>query len=402
MRNTKERSARRRDVMKTLADARPDELDPVLLAGSRRQREDLARITAEAREETSGPRPLAWLRPRLLPLGAVATVAASAIVVAGLVQTQSDGTTSEQAGTRSPATSASAAVNGRMELLGVAKAAASPAAEGTYWQVSTQTVNVDVVGEKGRRYALLSTAGGEWSVGVRPGTESLMLSGLDATTEPRTPADKKAWTAAGSPRQVEGPAGTDGRMRLGYTIGTSTPTVLHTNADDKIYALGPENITYQDLRQLPTDADKLSGELERLYEQEGGVETSAGRTAWMLRHTADLITMPVAPATRAAAYRVLAELPGIGVQPSATDPLGRKGMAVTLPVDAETVLGGVEQRLVVNPSTGALLSEETVLTAPSAVAREAGLTAGTTVNYEATTRMGWSERQITVPENAKY
>ncbi|MGW1211561.1 CU044_5270 family protein [Streptomyces sp. NPDC002499] len=401
MRNTKERSARRRDVMKTLADARPDELDPVLLAGSRRQREDLARITAEAREETAGPHPLAWLRPRLLPLGAVATVAASAIVVAGLVQTHSDGTAGTRAESRTPAASATA-VNGRMELLGVAKAAASPAAEGTYWQVTTETANVDVVGEKGRRYTLLSTSHGEWSVGVRPGTESLMVSGLDSVTGPRTPADKKAWAAAGSPRRVEGPASTDGRMRLGHTVGSGTPTVLHTNADDKIYALGPENISYRDLRQLPTDADKLSGELERLYEQEGGAGTSAGRTAWMLRHTADLITMPVAPATRAAAYRVLAELPGIGVQPAATDPLGRKGMAVTLPVDSATVLGGVEQRLVVNPSTGALLSEETVLTAPSAIAREAGLTAGTTVNYEATTRMGWSERQITVPENAKY
>ncbi|MDX3585118.1 hypothetical protein OG920_19680 [Streptomyces europaeiscabiei] len=42
-----------------------------------------------------------------------------------------------------------------------------------------------------------------------------------------------------------------------------------------------------------------------------------------------------------------------------------------------------------------------VLVEPSARAREVGLDAGTTVNYTATTRMGWGERQITVPENAR-
>lgn len=150
--------------MKALADARPAELDPSLLAGSRRQREDLARITAATQEgPTAGP--LAWLRPRLLPLGAVATVAASAIVVGTLVQQDSRGTTGVQAGTRSPSATATA-LDGRMELLGAAKAAEASAAEGTYWQVTTRAENVDVVGEPGRRFTVRTTKTQEWSVGV--------------------------------------------------------------------------------------------------------------------------------------------------------------------------------------------------------------------------------------------
>ncbi|UUU32334.1 CU044_5270 family protein [Streptomyces sp. CA-210063] len=394
-------AARRRDVMETLADARPAELDPSLLAGSRRQREDLARITAATRERPMGG-PLAWLRPRLLPLGAVATVAASAIVAGTLVQQDSRGTTGAQPGNRPPSATATR-LDGRMELLGAAKAAEASAAEGTYWQVTTRSENVDVVGEPGRRFAVRSTETQEWSVGVRPGTRSLMVTGLDAGTEPRTPADEARWRAAGSPRQVESPADTEGRMRVAITIGApGRPTVMRTDSDNKIYALGPDNVSYQDVRKLPTDSARLRQQFERLYERDSGSEISGDRTAWMLRQAANVITMPVKPGTRAAAYRLLADLPGIRVQGSVTDPLGREGIGITLPDHAETPLGSVEQRLVVDPSTGALLAELVVLAEPSAAAREAGLDAGTTVSSSATTRMEWAQRQITVPENARH
>ncbi|MEU6908995.1 CU044_5270 family protein [Streptomyces coeruleorubidus] len=400
MRKTYEGSARRRDVMTTLADARPAELDPSRLAGSRRQREDLARITAATQGRPTGGS-LAWLRPRLLPLGAVATVAASAIVVGTLVQQDSRGTTSAQPGTRPPSATATG-LDGRMELLGVAKAAEASAAEGTYWQVTTQAENVDVAGEPGRYFAVRSTETQEWSVGVRPGTRSLMVTGLDAETEPRTAADEERWRAAGSPRQVVSPARADGGVRTAFTIGPGRPLVMRTDNDNKIYALGPDNVSYRDLRKLPTDSAQLRRQLQRLYERDGGAENSGDRRAWMLRQAANLITMPVKPGTRAAAYRLLADLPGIRVQGSATDPLGREGIGVTLPGNAETPLGHVQQRLVVDPSTGALLAEFSVLAEPSATARQAGLDAGTTVSYSATTRMEWAQRQITVPENARH
>jgi hypothetical protein len=126
-----------------------------------------------------------------------------------------------------------------------------------------------------------------------------------------------------------------------------------------------------------------------------------GRTAYVLRQAAGLITMPVKPAVRAAAYRVMAEMPGVRGLGRVTDPLGREGVGFTFPGTPQTPLGSVEQRLVVDPSTGAMLSEQLVLVEPSAKAQKAGLDAGTTVNYTATTRMSWGQSQITVPENAQ-
>ncbi|GGK97059.1 hypothetical protein [Streptomyces flaveus] len=143
-------------------------------------------------------------------------------------------------------------------------------------------------------------------------------------------------------------------------------------------------------------------QFERLYERDGGGENSGDRTTWMLRQAANLITMPVKSGTRAAAYRLLADLPGIRVQGSVTDPLGREGIGITLPDNPETPLGSVEERLVVDASTGALLAELVVLAEPSATVWQAGLDAGTTVSYSATTRMEWAQRQITVPENARH
>ncbi|GAA5021430.1 CU044_5270 family protein [Streptomyces siamensis] len=385
--------------MKTLAAARPAELDPSLLADSPRQREDFAHITAESRERpvgTSSVSPVR-LRPRLLPLGAVATIAASAVVLSVLVGQGTGDTTSTPAATRPPS-STPATLNDRMELLGVAQAAETAAADGTYWQVTTRSENVDVVGERGRRYTLRSTSTEKWSVGVRSGTQSLMVSGLDARTAPRTAADMARWRDAGSPHQVEGQVKADSRLKVRFTVGAGRPMVMHTNMGNKIYALGPNNVSYHDLRALPTDTGTLRQELLRLYRQDGGAD---GRTAWMLRQIANLITMPVKPGTRAAAYRVLADLPDIRVEGPATDPLGRSGMAIILPVRATTVLGAVEQRLVVDPATGALLSDQSVLVEPSAVARDAGLKPGATVHYEATTQMEWAHRQITVPANAK-
>ncbi|MER7779515.1 hypothetical protein ABTZ21_31640 [Streptomyces sp. NPDC096191] len=45
------------------------------------------------------------------------------------------------------------------------------------------------------------------------------------------------------------------------------------------------------------------------------------------------------PDARAAAYRLLVDLPGIRVQNPAIDPLGRRGVAITLPDDAQTRWG---------------------------------------------------------------
>ncbi|MFC5201615.1 CU044_5270 family protein [Streptomyces kaempferi] len=411
MKNSNGRSGRP-DVMQVLAGARPDELDPSRLADSPRQREDLDRIMAGAAESgATRSQVRVRLRGGIRPLGAataLVAVAASVVVVSTVDQREPSGRPAAhpRSSTATAGSSSSAPdlhVDGRLELLSAAKKAETSATGGTYWQTTTRSENVEVAGEKGGFFAVRTTSTEQWSVGVRAGAQSLMVSGLDSVTEPRTKADEARWRAAGSPHtvkfEVKNSVGTN---TLGLTMGTSRPMVMRTNVDDKIYALGPRNVSYQDLAELPSRSGELRHYLERLYAADGGDGTGAGRTAWELRQAANLITMPVKPAVRAAAYRVMADLPGVGLRGRVSDPLGRTGVGVVFPGTDRTPLGITEQWLVVDRSTGAMLSEQQVLVEPSARAREAGLKAGATLNYQATTRMSWGEHQITVPENAHH
>ncbi|MET7694698.1 CU044_5270 family protein [Streptomyces sp. NPDC005483] len=224
-----------------------------------------------------------------------------------------------------------------------------------------------------------------------------MVSGLDSLTEPRTAADKAVWQAVGSPRTVPVKSG----QSAAFTMGTGRPTVMRTDVGGKIYAVGPDNVSYQDLRALPPTNDGLRRYLEELYARGNGTEgAGTDRTAWILRQAGNLVTMPVKPGVRAAAYRVMAGLPGARVVGHVTDPLGREGVAVEFPGTYGTPLGTTKQRLVIDASTGDLLSDELRIVEPSARAKGAGLRAGTLVNYQATSRMGWGKRQIAVPTNA--
>lgn len=80
--------------------------------------------------------------------------------------------------------------------------------------------------------------------------------------------------------------------------------------------------------------------------------------------------MPVSGPVRAAAFRVLADLPGTQLVPTATDALGRRGTAVTH-TDAPTSQGAVLQSwLIIDPRTSTALAQE------SHVAKAGGQQAG--------------------------
>ncbi|MDQ1035294.1 hypothetical protein QFZ75_001710 [Streptomyces sp. V3I8] len=93
---------------------------------------------------------------------------------------------------------------------------------------------------------------------------------------------------------------------------------------------------------------------------------------------------------------------GAGTGGGRTAHVLRQAAGFVFPGTVWTPLGRVEQRLVVDPSTGAMLAEQTVLVEPSARAEKAGPAAGTTVNCTVTTRTGRGESRIPVPENARH
>ncbi|MFF4692283.1 CU044_5270 family protein [Streptomyces sp. NPDC001307] len=402
MKNAQDRS-KRPDIMQVLADARPDELDPARLTDPARQRRDLVRIVAGPVDGRVARQSL-----RFRPVGAVAlaAVAASVVVSVGTFDRPEpvDGSAARpriSAGAQAPGGATDMRVDGRVELLSAAKKAEASPAEGTYWQTTTHAQYVDVAEANGRLFAVRTSSTENWSVGVRPGTKSLMVSGLDSETEPRTPADKAAWQAAGSPRTVQLEVGKPTGSHVLFKMGTGRPTVLRTNIGGEIYAVGPDNVSYKDLQALPSTSAGLRRHLEELYVQDNGADGGAsGRSAWMLRQAGNLVTMPVKPSVRAAAYRVMAGLLGVRVVGHVTDPLGREGVGVEFPGTYRTALGTTQQRLVIDASTGDMLSDEILLVDPSAKAEATGLKAGTVVTYQATSRMGWSEHQITVPKNA--
>lgn len=383
---------KRPDVMKTLAEARPAELDPAHLAGSARAQDDLAAILASTRQAAPEvPRPARafswrWAIP----------VAATAVVAAAVVGTLPRGT-SDATGTRAstiPSTHTTP-TNGRLAMLNVAARVDRRATTGTYWQVTTRSADVSVIDEPAGDFTVVSSETQQQSFGVRSGTESLWVSGIDDSTEPRTAADKSRWQAAGSPKELTlAGSGTGGGLGLRMGAGsTDGPTVTRINSGAEIAALGARNVTYADLQQLPGDSVKLKALLAKLYKEDGGAEVT-GRTAWTWQQAANLINLPVEPAVRAAAYRVIADLPGILSLGEATDPQGRTGTAFALPATKVPGYGSVRQELIVDPTTGALLTEQRTLTAPSPEAADAGLTAGTLIDYTATVKAEWSNSQL--------
>ncbi|MEV6132038.1 CU044_5270 family protein [Streptomyces violaceusniger] len=392
---------KRHDVMKTLADARPPELDPDHLAGSARARRDLETIlagtagTAEASELRRSPRMFTWR----WALPVAATAAAAGVLVATLPQGGSGAEGSRASAGPTTDGARHIPANGRLALQHVADRLDRTAAdEGTYWQMTTRSGWIGVVDASGETFAVSSSEKQQRSFGVRPGTESLNVMGIDATTKPRTERDTARWRAAGSPKDLTlADTGRGGRLGLRIETGAGKrPTVDRINSGDRIAALGARNVTYEDLRELPGDSAKLQEVLSDLYREDGGSEVR-GRTEWMWRQAAGLIGLPVKAEVRAAAYRVIAGLPGIRALGEVTDPLGREGVGFALPASDRPGYGTGRSELIVDPATGALLSEQEVLTEPDAKATKAGLTSGTVVNYTATVRSEWTDRQLKTP-----
>lgn len=381
-----------------LARSRPDALDPAQLAGSRRQHDDLVMILSTEPGDDRRTRRVSGRR-RVWPV-AVPVVGAAAVAAVVVGTLPGGSSASAPSHPRADAAGAKASVpNGQVVLLNMATAIQNQTGQGNYWQETTQSGNASVAGTAPNQYVINETATQIWSIGVLPGEQSLMVMGVNADTQPRTARDRARWQAAGSPTSVQIDPGFTkggGNQRLGMTIGAGHESVARTDGGGDIVAVGGNNVNYAYLRALPGDAAGLSVLLDELYTQQNGKEIT-GKTAWTLEQASHLITMPVSSAVRAAAYRVIAGLPGITSLGRVTDPLGRTGVGVALPVRQLGDLGSVQQQLIVDPATNSLLSDQEVMVAPSPMAASAGMTAGTPINYRATTHTGWADQQISTP-----
>jgi hypothetical protein len=369
-----------------LTRARPDALDPARLAGSRRQHDDLVTILATEPAPASAPRPVRRWRWLAFPVAGAAVVTAGVVVV---------GTTLSGPAAH-PVAAPPPAANARVVLLNVAGAIEHESGSGAYWEQRTSNGYLDVVAGA-RPYTVANTYREVWSIGVRPGEASRWTSQIGERFEPRTATDEARWRAAGSPKSVRidpGVTKQGHKLELTEPIGPWHEISERTDSDGDIVSVGPNNVNYAYLRALPGDVAGLTAVLDKLYTQDGGAE-AGNRTDWMLTQATGLIQLPVSGAVRAAAYRIIAGLPGIESLGTVQDALGRQGVGIVLPEYQQGDLGTVRQEVVVDAKSGTLLANETILTSPSALARSAGLTAGIALNYQATTEIGWTNQQTT-------
>ncbi|MFC5180592.1 CU044_5270 family protein [Actinomadura harenae] len=368
----------KRDAMRMLMDARPDDLDPNAPVDPATRERELARARHGAHGGTTVTAPA---RRRVRPVWGigVAGVAAAAVAAAVLVPTGGgDG------GDAPPLSKHDAALQltGRNALLTAAETAdRQPAASGAYWRVSRVQCQFVRAGTGASAYTVASESRSEaWTPNDPAG--SLVTRDQDLGAHPATNADKVLWRKAGSPTSwtLKLPAGGGHYKQMGLTAAPGKARTRQTPVrSGEVYWLG-RNVTMKQVRELPADPKKLKSQLSKWYrghgtEAEGQKST---RDEWLFDVARGLVTdMPVTPKVRAAAFRLLAGLPSVVSLGRVTDGQGRQGVAIGL--TRPTTYGDLHQtRLIVDPSAGRGLGEEDVLVKASS--SYPGVRAGTVLN----------------------
>jgi hypothetical protein len=186
--------------------------------------------------------------------------------------------------------------------------------------------------------------------------------------QPASPADAAAWRRAGSPASW---------------IAWYDNTARITMAPGRRYLAGPRPLTGNSSGRditLPTNPAQLRAfylDHQALFSNGGTPNEIVSEDAAGTMESGQPNTTP---AVRAAAFRVLASLPGIRMKPNVQDPAGQYGTAVFLGQTRSTLT-----LLIVDPATSAALCIEDVARQPVA-----HVPAGTVLYYTLFVGSGWT------------
>ena len=189
--------------------------------------------------------------------------------------------------------------------------------------------------------------------------------GLDGTMRDRVTASARFASAAGAatwaayrrPLPNFNASGWLARDAITVGGGMFPPQLFYPWGE----GLGPSGLdlansllTYRQLASLPRDPSGLlarlrQAETTRTRRGDMGYETQPG-VLGELTDLGGLLVSPVPAAERLALLRAAERLPGVRVNPHASDPLGRHGVSIT------ATAGLALQRLIFDPATGALLA----------------------------------------------
>ncbi|MBC6457584.1 CU044_5270 family protein [Actinomadura sp. HBU206391] len=381
-------------VIKRLAAARPEELDPGREVDQVTRSTELSRAMMGSRATggTDGVRAKGTRRQIAWPmwgLGLVGAAAAAALVVTTTVSGPAD---DAGTGRQAPPASGSPAVklDARTVLLAAAeRSAGQPEQAGAYWHSTRLSRNYYRIGSAADGYTIYTESRSDgWTPRATGQDQWSREQNLGA--RPASPADEAAWQRAGSPTKftielptVKGPQG-KGRLKKFVVTTDATRKPAHVSHSpltdgDKVFWLG-RNVTMKDLRGLPTDPARLKAWLLASYDGHGTESTSEKMSSdqWLFTVAGGLITdMPITPKVRAAAFRMLANLKTVESVGTVKDGQGRAGSAVA--IVENTKAGGVQQRrLIIDDATGRALGSDIVAVKPAGTT--AGMPAGSVWN----------------------
>jgi hypothetical protein len=187
---------------------------------------------------------------------------------------------------------------------------------------------------------------------------------------PASPADARAWRRDGAPdhwRQG------DGVQSAHPGPVTEVQATKHGTGD-----FGGKNDLW-----LPTDPAKLRAVF--LAHPQPGANGRNNAIAWGALTVMN--SDNVRPAVRAAAFRVLADVPGVRMKPGVMDPEGQTGTAIWQDSWIGYGLRYETSYDIIDPQTGNILAGDTIAQTPVA-----GAPPGTVLYYSATTSAYWTNQ----------
>ncbi|MFC5180565.1 CU044_5270 family protein [Actinomadura harenae] len=259
--------------------------------------------------------------------------------------------------------------------------------------------------------------------------------GREVSARPASPEDEAAWRRAGSPSSFR--VWSNDHYAV-YKAGT-TPWTADKKRKGGSFFLPGKGVepTPDQVANLPTDPAALARflfpvrddgiknltyeEIMELRRQEaagknvdwGHIPPRQMKPEERMDQVAEvLLNLPVSPKQRSALMRTLAAQPGVHVLKEATDTLGRRGIAlVTDPWQvtrtgesgapkAERGSYTVQDELIFDPATGALLSSQRVLVRPGGpyASRKPGAVDG----YRAVRSSGWTDTRPEPPVESLF
>ncbi|MEU7897402.1 CU044_5270 family protein [Nonomuraea sp. NPDC049152] len=331
--------------------------------------------------------PVPWLA------SAVTLAAATALVVTLVTVPDEQGPTPSPTAT-SPGEQASA----RQILLTAATAAAKAPASGSYWRTTTISGMDAVSPDHG--YVIRRTWSKDQWLAHRPGGQSWWIEQY-LGAKPLTPQDEAAWSKAGSPTRWVFPMDT-----TGY-VGVNSGEVVQAGAEEKEATrlrgkwkdsggaiVNP--ISWEEIGHIPSGDRELRAYLERRITAEAKGDHGQGpqsqESALSGACVAIVFGLPVSPAVRASAYRILADMPQMKSLGKMKDPLGRMGEAIGYQVDPRHGRAAYAVVQIIDPSTGLPLARSSTTTVE--------LTGGRTTkatSFVAYQRMGWTDAEPPLP-----